>query len=249
MRGDFFVEWLLTRFTDRPRAASIVGDLREASVQKGSMWFWWSVTGVMFSVAWRLAGGFLLAAFGGGFATSVISSSLYAGFGVHAPNVLQQSWTTSLAAMVGFGLMIACYSAIRFGVRDALSQLAISFSLIGTMAVCFWWLAMTPYVAAAAAFALFMVVMFFRNGRRAVAALAILLVLQVFVWMIGITVFAALFRRFLLADEPMLRGLLFASYFLLVWLVCAACGWIHRLLIKSGDRTDGPPSHEDLVHT
>src|SRR5277367_6796139 len=110
MRGDSFVEWLLTHFTDKARAASIVGDLREASVQKGSMWFWWSVIGVMSSVGWRPAGGFLLAAFGGGFATSVISSSLYAGFGVHTPNVLQQSWTTSLAAAVGLVLMIACYS-------------------------------------------------------------------------------------------------------------------------------------------
>src|ERR1700735_5608133 len=233
MRNAAFAEWLLARFTDSSRAAAIVGDLEEAATKKGYGWFWRSAISVVFSFAWRPLGGYLLAALAGGLATSTIPSNLYASFDAHTPSALQQSWTSSIGVMVGFLLMIACFSVIRFGVRDALTLSAASISLIGAASVAWWWQPMVPVVSVVAAVLAVGIAMFSPGGRRAMAEAAMLSLMQVFVWWGGLTLFATLAKHFLFSESA-IKISFFASYLLGVWVVCFMCAWAHGLLLRRG---------------
>ena len=53
MRNVAFAQWIVSRFTSKKRAAAIVGDLLELATQKGRLWFWFSLAGVVVSLAWR----------------------------------------------------------------------------------------------------------------------------------------------------------------------------------------------------
>jgi hypothetical protein len=244
MRNGALVEWMLTRFTDSSRAAAIVGDLEEAATKKGNVWFWRSAIGVVFSFAWRPLGGYLFAAFAGGLATSAIQSNLYASFEAHAPSTLQQSWTSSVGVVVGFLLIVACFSVIRFGVRDALTLSAASISLIGTASVCCWWQPMVPIVSAVATVLAFGIAMLSPGGRRGMAAVAMLSLMQVFVWWGGLTLFATFAKRFLFSESA-IKISLGGSYLLAVWVVCFMCAWAHQLLLKRGDDRRPPSEFSD----
>jgi hypothetical protein len=244
MRNATFAEWLLARFTDTNRAAAIIGDLEEVATQKGYVWFWKSLIGVMLSFAWRPLGGYLLAALAGGLATSAIQSNLYASFDTHAPNALQQSWTSSVGLMVGFLLIITCFCVIRFGVRDALTLSAASLSLIGAVSVCWWWQPMVPVISAVTAALALGIAMFFRGGRKGMAAAAVLSLMQVLVWCGGLTLFATLAKHFPFSESA-IKISLWGSYLLAVWVVCFMCAWTHRLLLKRGDNRRPPSDFSD----
>ncbi len=53
MRNVAIAQWIVSRFTSKKRAAAIVGDLLELATQKGRLWFWFSLAGVVVSLAWR----------------------------------------------------------------------------------------------------------------------------------------------------------------------------------------------------
>jgi hypothetical protein len=231
MRHGACAEWILTRFIDRQRASSIVGDLIEEQ-QRGTVWFWLSLMGVTLSIARRPLGGFLLATFAGGSAIAAIQSKLFTSFVSHAPTDWQQSWTTTIGLLVGFVWITTFYSTVRFGVKDPLTRSAVGFSLIGTVAIGMWWQPTVPAIAATLGLLLFATAMFFRDGRKAVAAIAILTLTQCLVWMVGLTFFATIAKYFFHSLEPILKILLFAGYFLLTWLICAACTWMHRTILE-----------------
>jgi hypothetical protein len=227
MRNAAFAEWMLARFIDRQRAVSIVGDLIEEH-QRGAVWFWWSLMGVTFSIARRPLGGFLLAAIAGGWGVTAIQSRLFVSFVSHSPTDWQRTWTTTIGLLVGFVWITTLYSIIRFGVKDPLTRSAAGFSLLGTVAIGMWWQPTVSAIAATLALLLFATAMFFRDGRKAVGAIAILTFTQCLVWMVGLTLFATIAKFSLPAVEPFLKIFFFAGYFLLTWLICAACSWVHR---------------------
>lgn len=244
MRSAAIAEWLLAHCTDRLRATSIVGDLQEEAEQKGGAWFWWSVMGVALSLAVRPVSAVALACLGGGFATTAIASRVYGSFAVHAPDIFQRAWTTSLAAVLGLVWMIGCYSAVRFGIRDELTRAAIGFPLIGTVAVCFWWQPMVPLFTGIAAVTLLCGSILNPEGRKGVGAFALLSAVQIGIWIGGPVLFAtaiAMGARLLHmhADDSMVGPLKAVTYgFLLVlaWLSCAMCSRVHRALL--GRHTD-----------
>jgi hypothetical protein len=51
MRRARIAEWILALVTTKDRAAAVVGDLTE--VERGSLWFWWSVIRTAMSITWR----------------------------------------------------------------------------------------------------------------------------------------------------------------------------------------------------
>lgn len=53
MRSTAWAEWIIARFAGRTVAASIVGDLLETAVQRGSWWFWSSIARITLSYIWR----------------------------------------------------------------------------------------------------------------------------------------------------------------------------------------------------
>jgi hypothetical protein len=65
MHSSSIAEWIVARFTDKQRAASMVGDLVELEPQKGPPWFWFSLVRVVISLAWRRCLAFIVAPYAG----------------------------------------------------------------------------------------------------------------------------------------------------------------------------------------
>jgi hypothetical protein len=53
MRSARFAQWILALVTTYDRAAATVGDLMEDVQTRGALWFWASVVGTAFSIAWH----------------------------------------------------------------------------------------------------------------------------------------------------------------------------------------------------
>lgn len=133
---------------------------------------------------------------------------------------------------MGFVWIIACYSAVRFGAKDALTHSAAGFSLIGTVAIGMRWQPTGSAIPAALGLLPLAIAMFFHDGRKAVRAIAILSFTQGFVWMNGLILFATVGKYFFQPLEPNMKVLFFAVYFIFTWLTCAVCTWVHRTTLE-----------------
>jgi hypothetical protein len=154
-------------------------------------------------------------------------------FGTHAQRDRTPSWTTTLTLLVSLVLIITCYSAVRFGVKDALTRFASSFSLIGTLGIAMWRLPTVSAIATVLGLLLFATKMFFADGRKAVGAIAILSFVQCFVWIGRPRAFRDdRSKYFFRALEPIMKVLLLAGYIIFIWLICAACTWVHRRILE-----------------
>ncbi len=136
------LEATLSRYTPPDRAASILGDLLETAQTKGRLWFWMSFTRILCSLAWRVPVAWLGAyAFGG----SVIALMM-----THDPLFLSADFKNinpsgpiarpALLVLATPGMVlwfIAPYAALRFGLRDRFSQLAVALFTLTTLTLLF----------------------------------------------------------------------------------------------------------------
>ena len=128
-------EWIVGRFTSAVEAASILGDLEEQRPHKGVLWFWTSLAGFLFRLCWRrlaalMAASYLSAQF---FSVAVLGTKSHH----HAP----ESWVLPLLALtaVGYFLWMTCiYAAIRYGLRDKMTQQCLLWCGIVTASFVSW---------------------------------------------------------------------------------------------------------------
>ena len=141
MRSASVAEWLVCRFIAKNRAISIVGDLVEVKPQKGWLWFWFSVLGLVASHTWRPLAAFLAALFAGylaKMAVSVAISRTPLGFRHSIP---MSPWLSVLAVLSICGIMawmILLYTFIRYGFSDRLTQFTLVATVILSSAWCGW---------------------------------------------------------------------------------------------------------------
>ncbi len=142
MHSSSIAEWVVSRFIDRQRAASIVGDLLESKPQKGSIWiwFWFSLARIIVSHGWRWPVGFIAAFYSGMWALGKFQMVL---FGVHAahrpPEYPWEPVFTVLSAFGGLSWMVFFYAAVRYGVGDRVTQLGFASAGLSTVIICCWW--------------------------------------------------------------------------------------------------------------
>jgi len=159
VRNVAVAEWIVSRFTSKKRAAAIVGDLLELATQKGRLWFWFSLAGIVVSLAWRR-----LLAFAAALCVylAAFSASFWVTYRHHRFTIPDQHWRTVwgvifLASNCLWFILV--YAAIRYGVRDRVTQLLLALSLLIAAGLYCWerptillaCIALTTCVLAAAA--------------------------------------------------------------------------------------------------
>lgn len=138
MRNVRLAELVIRLFTSRKRAAALMGDLLEARSQRGSVWFWFSIVRVIFSLGWRLFGGVGMSYFMGLCWLDILEkpSSMY------APHLVPAPWDGVFIAISGIGMIlwfVAPYAFLRFGFRDRLAAVSCFFAWAVSLGVYFWW--------------------------------------------------------------------------------------------------------------
>jgi hypothetical protein len=247
-----FAEWLLARFTNQARAASIVGDLLEAAPQKGKLWFWLSVVRVLFSLAWRrpLAYAVMI-----GVVICWTRSVRFTVFNGPAFHILSQQWIAlelyvyRANAFLSAGL---AYTAIRYGAKDSfvrriavlwiLFQTLIFFGTTSAVAVTCGLLAACALVYSFSS----------ATGRKGLLALAIAVTLCIG-WL-----FVANFFREMLFGGIRVGSKVISSYGILdvlrlgytgrawvltlIWLfiLTLICARVHRLFFENNSRDAAP---------
>jgi hypothetical protein len=147
MRNALVAEWIITRLTDRNRAAAIIGDLLESVGEEKTFAFWLSVTGIVLSLSWRPIAGFAAAFFCNYFLLT-LSWHVYHPMGGNIP----AHDPSHIPLFNAFGLLIeslwiiAPYALVRYGFRERFAQLVVALSVLITALFWSWW---KPSVAAA----------------------------------------------------------------------------------------------------
>jgi hypothetical protein len=204
VRNVAIAEWIVSRFTGKKRAAAIVGDLLELAPQKGRLWFWFALAGVVVSLAWRrpLALAAALCVYFAAFSASWWVTYLHHRFTIADPH-WRTVWGVLFLASNGLWFMLV-YAAIRYGVRDRVTQLLLALSVPITAGLYCWerptilvaCIALTICVLAASAL----------NHRLRRGLLIVLAVLMVIVGIFLLTAsLIALYQRFL-HPAPMGNG-------------------------------------------
>src|SRR5947208_17162579 len=123
MPNAFWPEWIIARFTDRSRAAAIVGDLFEGAAEQGTLWFWLSVTGILLSLSWRS----LICSVTGFFGLYFVHALPMPLYSVHAVHRPPDLWVPFFG-LLGALCMVWCVSAhnatVRCGVGHRFGQRA-----------------------------------------------------------------------------------------------------------------------------
>jgi hypothetical protein len=165
MRNTFWAEWIVARLTDRSRAASIIGDLLEAAGEDKTLWFWWSVTGVVLSFVWPS-----LVAFVAAFVC--FSALARAWFSMNYPAHMPPQIWTPFFSVFGLLYMAAPYALVRYGFRDRFAQLTVALCAPMAAVLFCWWI---PAVVLPCIALVLSIVTFsgaFVSGRRALLVLA-----------------------------------------------------------------------------
>jgi hypothetical protein len=138
MRNASVAEWIVSRFTSKERAASIVGDFVELESQKGAMWFWFSIAGVLLSLCWRRVLGLIAVLYASGWTYAHFQMAL---FGIHSRHRPMELWVEALLMLAFVGnllWMMLLYGAISYGVRDRATQMLFLWTVLMTSIILFW---------------------------------------------------------------------------------------------------------------
>lgn len=126
---------ILSVFTDREHASTIVGDLAETAAARAGAGFWPSVAVTAAGLAWRPFV-FVLASLAVEF---LIVKTFALSMNTHQSRSTDL-WPKVPAMVLGFSAMLlsvqAVFSTARYGLRDPLARLALALTLIGCIGGC-----------------------------------------------------------------------------------------------------------------
>ncbi|HTU35933.1 MAG TPA: hypothetical protein VMF66_19195 [Candidatus Acidoferrum sp.] len=247
MRSAIVAEWVIARFTDRERAAAVVGDLLELAPERGPLWFWSGVAGTVLAATWRR-----LVGFGTAYLCLALlqwrdvivarrmlleRQMIAAARGVAALPPIQIDLVHIVIAVLAFSVTVAAaYAVICYGLRDEFARLALAVSAPSLLLMFYW--SKLAVVLSASSVLLGVLIYFVASGlrRRATLALAVALVagycgfrfiLYLWPWYLQLVPLSPLGYSLSAASLPVLD----------VILQVVACDWAHWLVC---DRTRRP---------
>lgn len=246
MRKAVWAEWLIARFTDRSRAASIVGDLLETAEEEGTLWFWVSVGTVISRPIIAFVATFYIGLFWRREFTIQANILPYQSrpnlwrliveclrLGIPPGNMSELHFR---AVWLGTVLwMFVPYTAIRYGLRDKFAQLALGFCCLVTVAVFFWWTPVVTIACIGLALPFFIVGVRSAMWRRALVALTAALVFAFAGGLLSMYLRVALEKEFYyaLARSGLSgRTVIFFFWLLAVWITTTACARVHDRLVQ-----------------
>lgn len=238
-------EWLIARFTERSRAASIVGDLLEATAKQGSLAFWFSIAGVVLAITWRHLTAFAAALLclyvfqALAMPPHLTEHGLLAAI-MHQPHSIWLPLFIVLRSASAFLSMAAPYAIICYGLRDRFAQLAVVLFIPVTL---IFWFSSIPLVITSLVFAAGILIfsLSFAVGRRALLALAIAGVLGY----VGLQSTVYLSQRYLeIASPSVTRTVIVQGSipFFVALAVTVACTWTHHLLLSPKEQSASIPT-------
>lgn len=243
MRNAFFAEWLIARFTGRERAAAAVGDLLELVPERGPLWFWSGVAGIVLAVTWRR-----LLGFAAGYSCisliqwwitaaarrAVLHWEIAGAHGLPALPLHRDPAFATVATLAGFVSVAAAYAVICYGFRDEFARLALALSA-PSLILMFYWSQLAMVLSASGVLAVLIYFVAARQRRGATLGLAAALIagycgfrfiLYLWPWYLQLVPLSPLGYSLSAASLPVLA----------VILQVAACDWTRRLVL---DRTRG----------
>lgn len=139
MRKAVFAEWILRRFATDGKAASLAGDLLEIAGQQGNLWFWRSFAGIVLRLAWRPVLGWIAALYVSAWLIGQLNRAAWDAHAKYAPHIHWTLLHQPLTQVDAVLLMLLVYSAVRFGIRSSLTQIAACEMAAVSSIVLFWW--------------------------------------------------------------------------------------------------------------
>jgi hypothetical protein len=249
MRRASVAEWILCRFTCRERARTMVGDLVEIGEQKGNLWFWLSLCGIVIALVWKRPLAFIAAFYAGSWALGAFANATYSIYSKHVPPF---AWETFFNFLEGAGVFLwiaAVYAAIRFGYRGGLMRLALTAAAFVTAIDFYWW---QPTVLATCFAAGFVGLWFFGVDRfwKSAIALCAVVVAGLAGWFLCISlegiiqhlIYAGPLGTRELQEHPSILWVGFCAYLLSTWIATFACSIAHRWVTRAApaDSETGP---------
>jgi hypothetical protein len=229
-----WAEWLMARFTGPGRASCIVGDILESNSDRGVFWFWLSVGDIVLWLNRRRLTAFTVA-----FACACCVPFLAPLHGKLPAHYLPETWRSAFVVLYWLALLLwmtAAYSAVRYGLRDSLGQLAFAFCVPTTIEILFWRYPGCLAFSAAVAIAVVISSVSFARWRKAL--LALLATTAVGYAGFQALLYAADFAEFYLDHNFAAPGLAWRFHRALPLLgpviLTIACGWIHRRVLQTG---------------
>jgi hypothetical protein len=231
MRKASVAEWIISGFTDRHRAAAIVGDLLESTSPKSALRFWCPVAGIVFSLVWRrtiafVAAFYLCLRWMGPLTMRIWGTT-------HRP---PETWMGVFGGLCGIATLLWAifpYAIVRFGIRDRLARLAGAFTVLSTVLIYFWWISAVAVACLAACVAIVVGSMFSQPWRKALLALSAAYGLA----LCGVLILLYLQASYQTYLDPTMATMpsstVLTTYFpiLMMFSVTSACSFAHRLLL------------------
>ena len=214
-------EWILSRFTSRTQAASIVGDIVESGGNRGDLHFWSSFFPVLCSMALRGCIAYAAALGLGLFSHDFLNNLVFTTNAAHQP---PHGWKFlfDFVCLVSILLSFAVpYLAIRFGLNDAFTQqVVLGWGLACVFSV-YWWIPAVSVVCIVLTAADLVSSIISANRRRTVLAFVVALGFSS-----AVTAFFSqyLTEWFASSPQPLLKQLAFTVY---------TVGWVIQPAIYS----------------
>lgn len=232
MPNGALAEWVVGHFTDRDRAASAVGDLLELAPERGSLWFWTSIAGIVLAFNWRrllaFAIGYLCLASVHGLSFRLLAPAREI---LRGHNNLAHNWLPFQAVLITSSLAVvvfaAAYVAVYRGLRDELTRFFFALLAVCSIAI---FLLRVPAIVLLMMLALVVFSTVYRPWRRASVAAALALavgfcgfrlILYLWPWYLSLFPLSATFNSVSTDMLPLLIAIIQA----------AACDWAHWLLL------------------
>jgi len=236
-------EWMVSRFTGEKRAASIVGDLLELKPRKGSLWFWLSLARVVMAVAWRRPLAFIAAFMFGAWACSGLQST--ESMGINAMLSHQFPWMNLFWTFFYMLWFVLVYTAIRYGLRDRVTQLALALT-IPTSALIFYWQKPAIVIACLALGGCVVVASILSHKRRRAALVLFVVAAAGFGGGLPAMRLADQYLNFIvpmprrvegmqgqIQAHPSVSWVYLVMIFATVWTMTAACSCMHKWLMRN----------------
>ncbi|MGA7158535.1 MAG: hypothetical protein WBY53_16940 [Acidobacteriaceae bacterium] len=234
-------EWIISRFTSSAHAASIIGDLKEAQPEKGALWFWLSVAGIVLRFGWRPLLAFVAAFYGGNRAFSSLQMAVF-GVPLDSPHRFSLLWQPTVQIFSGVAVVLwigLIYSLVRYGLRDRLFQAMLALAAPISLILCCWWQPLALWSAIVLAVVCTAFLLLQREGRRAALGTLFFVPLAIASAMLCLFL-ASLYQRMIysgpmgeveLRAHPSILWIGLGMWVLATLIDTTACAQIHRRLL------------------
>ncbi|WP_035350140.1 hypothetical protein [Edaphobacter aggregans] len=242
MHSSSIAEWIVVRFTDKQRAASMVGDLLELEPHKGLLWFWLSLVRVVISLAWRRSLAFVVAPYAGLWILGKLAAVLRDTYLRHAP---PGTWgvpgnLTLLPIAGAFFWMVLLYTAIRYGLRDRVTQLVLALAGLITAVVYCWGQPIVLAVCMALGICVLAVSIMRREYRKATMVLLVAASTGLGGWILAgflatkyqHHVYPGLLGDQELREHPSIGWVTLGLLMMTGWMITTACSRMHYWLMR-----------------